>query len=284
MAHIDLKKLAEAGFSDEIQEREAFAVINVAGIEGTGKTHFALSAPKPLLYQSTDYGGDGVLQQFKDSGQIIRPNKNDYKLDIPPELRDFMTLDDESLKKTEQDANRKALEKKLARFVHENFYIPFFDDFRKGIEIGCRSIVWDTALDVWEYTRLSVYGRNATNRSDLQAEANSKYREMVRLANVHKVNLIMINHLKPLWESYEQGNQVKWRKTKDFELQGFDKCPFLINANIWTSFDPSADDGEKFTFTVKKCRDQYEWVGQTLPACGFTELMSMLAPEVENWG
>jgi hypothetical protein len=278
MAHISAEALARVGFTDEVEDRSAFAVLNVAGMEGTGKTHFALSAPKPLLYQGTDHGGDGVLQQFKKSGQIIRPSKNDYKLDIPLELRDFAD-------KEEKPAARQARERQLAKFVHEQFYVPFFKDFLTGVELGVRSIVWDNALDVWEYTRLSVYGRRATNRSDLTAEANSKYREMVRLANVHKINLIMINHLKPEWESYQKGDEIKWKKSGGWEMQGFDKCPFLITANVWLFMHPEKEKLEdRFTFQIKKCRDNHQWVGQTLPACSFVDLMGVLVPGVENWG
>jgi len=271
MAFIDADKLKEFGFSDKVVPRSPNVVVIVAGLEGTGKTTWALTGPKPLLYQSTDCGDDGVIQKAK--GQIIRPAK-DYKLDIPHELRPFV----DKVKETSND--RQAREGKLANFVHEQFYKPFFDDFMRGIKAGVRTVVWDNALDVWEYTRLSVYGRNATNRSDLQAEANSKYREMVRLANIHHINLIIINHLKVAFESYYgDGGTVKWRPTKDFQMQGFDKAPFLVALNLWLKFTPP----DNFEITVKKCRDNPQFVGETFPSMPFHDFMGVLIPSVENW-
>lgn len=272
MAYLDAKALEKAGFTDSIKPRTNSLVCTISGMEGTGKTHWSLTAPKPLLYMGTDFGDDGVIQ--KAQGQIIRPKTGDYKLEIPHEFRAFVD-------KTESDAERRKREGRLANFVHDEFYVPFFRDYKAGIDAGVRSVVWDTALEVWEMVRLSVYGREATNRSDLQAEANSKFKEMVRLANVANINLIMVNRLKNKWDSYyDASGNIKWRKNEnDFEMAGFDKAPDLVAINLWTKFTPP----DQFELTIKKCRDHAEWVGQTLPAMPFSELMGMLIPEVSNW-
>lgn len=257
------------GFTDVMKKRQPYAVVVLAGLEGTGKTHWALTAPKPLLYQSTDFGEEGVIQKF--DGQIIRPSRGDYKLDIPHELRAFV-------ERAETAEQRRAREGKLANYVHDHFYRPFYDDFAAALKMGVRSVVWDNALDVWEYTRLSVYGREATNRDDLKAEANNKFREMVRLANVHTVNLIMINHLKTKFESYYgPDGGVKWRPTADYEMQGFDKAPYLVTLNLWTKF--TAPDN--WEIVVKKCRDNPSMVGSVLPAMPFIDMMGVLVPGVE---
>jgi len=271
MAYIDAKALLAAGFTDEIKPRAASVVISIAGLEGSGKTTWALTAPKPLFYQSTDFGDDGVIQ--KATGQIIRPSRGDYKLDIPHQLRAFV-------EKKETADERKQREGALANFVHDQFYKPFYNDYVAAIKAGVRSIVWDNAVDVWEYTRLSVYGREATNRDDLKSEANSKFREMVRLANVNGIVLIMVNHLKTKFESYsDQYGTVKWRPTADHEMQGFDKAPFLVTSNLWTKFIPP----NTYELTVKKCRDNAELVGSTFPALPFEELMAIMVPGVEKW-
>ena len=271
MAYIDAAKLAKIGFTDEVKPRAASAVISLAGLEGSGKTSWALTAPKPLFYQSTDFGDDGVVQ--KASGQIIRPAKGDYKLDIPHEYRAFVD-------RKENTDERRQREGRLANFVHDNFYRPFYNDYSSAIQAGVRTVVWDNAVDVWEYTRLSVYGREATNRDDLKAEANAKFREMVRLANVHGIVLIMINHLKVKFESYiGPDGTVKWRPTTDHEMQGFDKAPFLVTANLWTKFTPP----DNFELTVKKCRDNPSVVGETMTSIPFGELMSVLIPSVDSW-
>jgi hypothetical protein len=271
MAYLDKNAMELAGFTNDIGPRPAQASIIIAGMEGTGKTHWALTAPKPLLYMSTDFGDAGVIQ--KATGEIYRRKEGDYKLEIPTEFRAFIDQD-------EKPDVRRRREGQLANYVHQQFYLPFLNDMSKAIEGGIRTVVWDNALDIWEWVRLSVYGRNASNRSDLQAEANSKYVELIRKANINNVNLIMINHLKYAWESYyDKDDNMKWRKTKDFEMQGFDKAPFLITTNLWTSFEPP----DNFQVTVKKCRDRPEYVGQTFPAMPFPELMAMLIPDVENW-
>ncbi len=272
MAYIDPAKLASLGFSDTIADRRPFAIISLSGLEGSGKTDWALKAPKPLFYQSTDFGDEGVIQ--KAQGQIIRPTRGDYKLCIPPHLYD---------KPTVEKANaRQERESELAKWIQTNFVAPFTQDYRAAIAAGVRTVVWDTALEVWDYIRLSVYGRVATNRSDLQAEANSKFKELVREANIAGVNLIMINHLKLAWESYTNADgDIKWRKTADFEVQGFEKAPFLVTANLWSKF--TAPDN--WELTVKKCRDNPALVGAVIPATSYADAMSVLIPSVppEAW-
>ena len=272
MAYIDSGKLAAAGFTDTVKPRSNNVCCIIAGPEGSGKTHWALTAPKPLFYQSTDFGEDGVIQ--KAEGQIIRPATGDYKLEIPIEYRAFVD-------RLEKDDERKTREGRLANFVHDKFYLPFRRDLEAALKAGVRTVVWDTALEVWEYVRMSVYGRHATNRDDLKTEANAKMKELIRLSNVHGVNLIMINRLKPKFESYydAMGN-VKWRvNPAEFEMQGFDKSPELVAVNLWTKYTP----GTGFELTVKKCRDNADFVGQTFPSMTFEEMMGMLIPSVEKW-
>jgi len=62
-------------------------------------------------------------------------------------------------------------------------------------------------------------------------------------------------------------------------MEGFDKAPRLVAVNLWTEFKPPDD----FQLKIKKNRDHAEFVGETLPALPFTELMGMLVPEVEKW-
>lgn len=101
------------------------------------------------------------------------------------------------------------------------------------------------------------------------------------MANVANVNLIMVNRLKPKWDSYyDQSGAVKWRQTSDWEMQGYDKSPELVALSLWTKFT-SGDTG--FELTVKKCRDNPDYVGQTIPAMPFEETMAMLIPSVDKW-
>jgi len=147
--------------------------------------------------------------------------------------------------------------------------------------------VWDTHLEVWEYIRLSVYGRTATNRDDLKTQANAKMKELIRLSNINNVNLIMVNRLKPKWVTYydAQGNTKWMQSATEMEMQGFDKAPELVALNLWTKMTPNPEPGAPPTFElqVKKCRDQVDYVGVTLPMLPWEELMAMLIPGVEKW-
>jgi len=76
---------------------------------------------------------------------------------------------------------------------------------------------------------------------------------------------------------------VKWRMTTEQEMQGYDKSPELVALSLWLKMTPTAGGAPNFEVTIKKCRDNATFVGQTFPSMPFEELMGMLVPGVESW-
>jgi hypothetical protein len=292
VAHLDPAKLAAAGFTDLVEERPACGVFSIAGLDASGKTHWAFTAPDPIGYMGVDFGTDGVIQKFG-SKQIVRPidpatkRPTDYKIEIPFDLQQ---------KKPGEEApkDRQEREKRLADFVQKNFIEPWRRDYEKLLSLGVRTVIFDTASEVWEWTRISVFGRGATNRDDLNALANAKWREMVRLAGLRGANLILIHQLKPEFESYEAGGEVKWRRTGGYEVQGNAKNGFLVTAAMRTRFvaprlhpatKETLEEG-RFELTFDKIRDQPPITASpVLVNADFVETMMVAMPDVdpEKW-
>jgi hypothetical protein len=279
LAVISAEALAKLGFSDQIEARPAYDAFIIAGIEGSGKTDWALTAPKPLFLMSSDFGDKGVIQKHVGDnprgypGQIV---KKDYKLKIPTNLYD------KPVGGKEDASSRQARESELAKWIQANFIEPFSADYRKALDAGFKTIVWDNAVDIWEYVRLSVFGRAVTNRQDLQTEANTKFRELVRESQVKGANLIMINHLKSEWADVEDGRGgTKPKKLDTFYMQGNDKQPYMVAVVLWTQFVPP----DTWRMTVKKCRDNPAMTGITLDNMNFADTVALLMPDVpaEDW-
>jgi hypothetical protein len=266
---IDLTKLHAAGFTAEIKPRRAAVVLSVEGLDKSGKTHFAFTAPGPICYISTDWGDEGVIQKFPNK-QIIRPIAGDLKLDIPA-----------ALDRSDPTVIQPCFKKAVDRFVTE---------YRKAIELGVRTIILDKGSELWEWIRLAHYGRQSTNRNDYITTANAFYRDLVREANLAGINLIIINEVKALWESYNEDGKVKFRKTDKFESSGNEKDPQLVIARLRMTFvEPQMNlKGEivqpgRFETQVRRCRDNFSAVGMTLTNADFALAMSVCVPEVEAW-
>jgi hypothetical protein len=292
MAFLDPKKLAAAGFTDLIEDRPACGTFSVTGFDKSGKNHFCFTGPAPIGYQGCDFGVDGVIQKFRDK-QIIRPRDpktgkpRDYKIEIPSELAKPQGKED--------GKKRIARENELAEYAEEHFVKPWREDYAKLLDLGVRTVIWDTATEAWEWVRISVYGRGATNRSDLQALANAKWREMVRAANLRGVNLFLIQQLKTKWVSYEEGGETKWKPspTGEAEAQGNEKNPFLVTAGFVTRYYPPAfhqytREREKegyFEIEVVTSRDEPSQRGERYQNVSFPEIMAFVMPDVpmESW-
>jgi hypothetical protein len=266
---IDLTKLHAAGFTAEIKPRRAAVVLSVEGLDKSGKTHFAFTAPGPICYISTDWGDEGVIQKFPNK-QIIRPIAGDLKLDIPA-----------ALDRSDPTVIQPCFKKAVDRFVTE---------YRKAIELGVRTIILDKGSELWEWIRLAHYGRQSTNRNDYITTANAFYRDLVREANLAGINLIIINEVKALWESYNEDGKVKFRKTDKFESSGNEKDPQLVTARLRMTFiEPQMNlKGEivqpgRFETQVRRCRDNFGAVGMTLTNADFEMAMAVCVPEVEAW-
>jgi len=275
-SHIDLTKTRTADFTDEIAPRRPFLILSLEGLDKSGKTNFGFTAPKPLLYQSTDFGDEGVIQKFSGQGQILRPRKGDYKLDVP-------TILDRTDPAAMQEVYRPVVERWIA-------------DYRAAIAMGVRTVVWDKASEFWQWIRLMHYGRQSAGQSNYQltAQANSYYRDLVREAAVAGVNLLLLNELVPVFDSYREDGKVKFFKTDKLESNGNEKDPQLITARLRLRYHaPERDtDGAvtakgKFTAEVRSCRDDYTLIGKTISSPDFLTLASLLVPavtDIEAWG
>lgn len=281
--YLDPAALKKAGFTDTIEDRPPNGIFTVSGFDATGKTFLACQAPGPIGYQGCDMGANRVLPKFRGKKQIIRPAGGDYMIEVP-----------ESLQPPKQagisesaDARRKR-EHLLADYVEDNIVAKWKADFVKLMDLGVRTVVWDTATELWAWVRTTVYGRGASDRSDLQTQANAKWRELVRLAGIRGVNLIMIQQLKPEFESFlDPKGETKWRKTGRFEVQGNDKNPFLVHSSFQMSYRPgNAEDSQgHFYATIMKGGDDPQSLGMVVTDPTWATLMSIVMPNVplDKW-
>jgi hypothetical protein len=299
MAFLDPKKLAAAGFTDIIEDRRACGVFSVTGFDKAGKTHFCFTAPGPIGYQACDFGDEGVIQKFRDK-QVIRPSDpktgkpREYHMEVPDAL-DKPTEKEQNAKGAEKASLRRTREAALADYVEDNFVKPWREDYRKLLDLGVRTVIWDTATEAWKWVRISVYGRGATNRSDLQTIANAKWREMVRAANLRNVNLFLIQQLKQKFVAYEESGETKWKPspTGEVEADGNEKNPFLVTAGFITRYYPPAfrqytREREKegyFEIEVVTSRDEPSQRGERYQNVSFPEIMAFVMPDVpmESW-
>jgi hypothetical protein len=243
-------------------------IVAVDGLERQGKTHFALSAPGPLSYQSLDIGHEGVIEKFQSDKTIHLA--------------------------TYQTHIKKGMTAEAAMQLCAPVWEAFVEDYRlflSSAETGkVRSGIIDTASDLWEVQRLARFGKLTQVMPHNYTALNQEYSQLIKEVYGTSANLILLHKLKAEW--VENAATGKANKSGTYERSGFAGTGFLVQVNVlaWREMV----DGDKkgfptgpFHITIKDCRQNPTVAGMDLvePFASFAHLGATVYPEtsVEDW-
>ena len=133
------EQLEALGFDLAPETPKQRLIISVQGEEGTGKNHFCFTAPGPIAVQSTDIGTEGMVEKFIAAGKQIFVKNYDKPLTVG-DLKD-----PDLIESTCSEA--------------ELFLEAWETDFKELVKSDVRTIVWDTATELWALLRWARSGR-----------------------------------------------------------------------------------------------------------------------------
>src|SRR4030042_1922186 len=129
---LGIESLLKSGFKKADPTVRKRLILSVMGREKSGKTHFALTAPAPIVMFGIDMGCEHVVKKFLNDGKVI--------LDSPeievPNASDYKDLD------------------KLCQVASDEWkkFLSAFELVLRNPEV--RTIVLDTATELWDLLRL----------------------------------------------------------------------------------------------------------------------------------
>lgn len=245
------------------------------GEEGTGKSDFGLTMPKPLLVQSLDIGGlEGLLEQPRFAGQEIY--LEEYAWQPGAGHLDMKEMDDKVVKKQLSELATE-LTRKLVK------------DFIYALENGIRSVLWDKETDVWEMARFSEFGGpNDAPRN--YPQLNAFYKSLILKPYGFNVNFGLIEGFKDEWaaKADPRTGEQKPKSTGRRVRQGFDRAPELVQIVIEHEGNPRVvEEGvvENSVMRIGKSRQNTSLAGTELPNMSFPDLAQMVFPDstLEDW-
>jgi hypothetical protein len=215
------KNLIKLGFHKPNKEVLRRLILSIQGPEKVGKTHLALSAPKPLAYFNLDFRTEGVIERFAD--QDIQVIDIEYDLENEGEAEVYMEV--------------------LNKF--HNAYSYATRHFKTVVE--------DTATEVWELMRLAHLGKRTQVMPHHYVQVNTAFRQHVREAEKAGINLVMIHKLKEEWVN----NSNTGRLIRD----GFKGMNYLAQTLVdcWKHLDPLV-----FGCTILECGQNPAVTGDTM--------------------
>ncbi len=243
---INKAKLRDTSFKAAEENPKRRLIVSATGKEKTGKTHFALSAPDPIAYQSLDIGMEGVLDKFLNGETAAK-----------------------EIYLSEYTAKPKVAEKDWERFRK---------DFRAALDMGVKTIVWDSATEVWEMVRLAKLGKLAQVMPHQYGPVNAEFRTLLREVYDSDVNFILLHKVKKMYVN------DKWNGK--YERAGFNDIAFLVQCVTEVGRYPLKDEDHdrEFYLDITDCRQNAECAGERLEGemCNFTYLAMTVFPNSEE--
>lgn len=173
-------------------------VLAVAAREKQGKTHFTMTAPAPMVIFNADTGLEGVVHKFLAQGKRILV----YNIPKP----------DLGSKTVEKDANR----------VWQSLSDAYDEALRNS---AIRTIVFDTATEVWEILRLAYFGKITQVMPHHYVGCNAEFRKFLdRIYDTDK-NLLLVQKMK--------AEYVNDKRTGEYEMAGFNDTPYRVQGVVY---------------------------------------------------
>jgi hypothetical protein len=250
--------------------KRPFHILSVEGQQKVGKTHLALTAPGPIAVQSLDFGTEGLVEKFE-SNKDIFVKEYDLAYDFT-----ITTRGDQS--------------EKQAAAIRNEYWKPFVDDAEEYFA-NFRTVIWDTATEVWEMLKLAYFGKLEKNPQLAYGPVNAEYKALVRLANTHRTNLVLLHQQGKVYKNKQDDNgKLVSIETDEWKRQGNNKIGNLVHSYVLQSFEQPVKDNQgnikkpgTFYTEIMGARWAPEQVGLRIEKADWETLMSILHPHVEEW-
>jgi len=246
MAFIDQAKMAQPA---PTLERKPRMIMSSEGLEGSGKTDFALrGTPRPLTLLDFDYGAEGI-----GGGD--------------PKLIEGVTRKTYNLMGAFGDDDP-AIQRHIAEVMKR-----FVADWREAVDTKVRTLVVDTFTAAWS-------GQRVARNDDRYVEYEEEFKSLVRMAYASPhTNLVLVHHLKPDWKRDTAGKSYK---AGTYSRDAMDGVMTMVQLGIRHRYvPPSPASPGKFEIDVLKCRDNVSLVGQTYSDVDFQTLCSIACPSID---
>jgi hypothetical protein len=228
-------------------------VWSIEGMEKTGKTTLALTAPGPIAFLDIDIGAEGVVEKLDRKDIFMRQYR--YAEDIRKNLLQI-----------KEYANK--------------IWMKFLNDYYELLEAsdspnGPRTIVLDTATDFWNLCLNAHLGKDVQMIPTDRTKANDAFGPMIKAAYAHSANLLLLHQMKPEFEN-----------KKNLERQGFNKIGNIVQATINTRRKPKPKQDE-FEYVITLNRSNTSLEGEVLDGklYDFSTLAELIVEgsNVEDW-
>jgi hypothetical protein len=232
-------------------------IVDVYGPSGSGKSHFALTAPGPISVSL--FGAknelDGTVQKFEADKEVVIGRYIDA---------------------AEQPAGGK--NQNMEFFSAQN--ARFEKEVQAAMKAGVRSVVYDKGTDLWESIRYANFGAAATTGDYYRTIANREWSRLVQMVVQAGKNLVLIHEDDAEWgdtgERDEKTGKPKRQPTGRRIRKGNEKTGFLVDVTLRAFRDKA-----KFYYEIVEAKKAPHLNGEVHEGLDFATLAMMVKPNVD---
>lgn len=226
------------------------------GASGSGKNHFAFTAPGPIVILSFDNNIKGVVEKFQDTKDIY--------------VKKYKWLTSNKSDQSEAQDIRDAYE--------EDFLAAVALVKDKG------TLVVDRESDTWELYRYAEFGAPNAGSINNYPALHAKIRKLLNVVKETDINCGFLQGLQNNWSSTGKVNQNTGKKAMErngMKRWGWEELDSQVHVDMEHTFN---EDAQTWDIYVRKARGiGSEFVqGQTFSNMDFPTMGQLLFPESED--
>jgi len=190
----EIDSLLGSGWINTMGPAPARIIASIEGTDKTGKTHLALTAPRPIMYIDLDVGTEGVIHKFQGDDLMVYQVKQPERLGSSQEL--------------------------MGRYGE--IWTTVQDKINEALEVGEGTLIIDTFTEAYDICRLSHFGKMSQVQPHQYGVAYADLREIMRKVHQSKMSCILL---------HKMGNNFN---TGEPEMKGWNDIPHQVQATLRT--------------------------------------------------
>jgi len=197
----EIDSLLGSGWINTMGPAPSRIIASIEGTDKTGKTHLALTAPRPIMYIDLDVGTEGVIHKFQGEDLMV------YQVEQPERLGSSQEL--------------------MGRYGE--IWTTVQDKINEALEVGEGTLIIDTFSEAYDICRLSHFGKMSQVQPHQYGVAYADLREVMRKVHQSKMSCILL---------HKMGSNFN---TGEPEMKGWNDIPHQVQVTLRTNREDTAD-------------------------------------------
>ena len=193
----EINSLLGNGWVNTVGPAPSRIIASIEGRDKTGKSHLALTSPKPIMYIDLDVGTEGVIHKFQGEDVMV------YQVEQPERLGSSQEL--------------------MERFG--KIWVTIQDKITEALAVNEGTLIIDTFTEAYDICRLAHFGKMSQVQPHQYQIAYADLREIMRKVHQSKMSCVLLHQMQNNFNTGEP------------EMKGWNTASYHVQATLRTHRD-----------------------------------------------